>query len=589
MGVVTAKAVMICALLSISSFAPNPAHAWACQLIPYYESGCPRLPGGTMSVKVDVTSFANIPLSPSLTSSRARTLVLHALSQWKERTGANLTFQYGGDVSYGGECPTPGNGVNEVGVTTDPFDPNLDPEFGETFINANVRYGGTGNSQIVEVDICALADLANLAGASTSTWTNRAEPSGGGGELNQDLYGSLVWMFGFGLGLRESDVYGVTMRSGWNVYRYSARYLFDDDINGIRALYPPGTNQLLTPYWQAYNPDANSWLGAPAIVPTPFRNSFRRPTIGVGRDNAGADVAILAVTTNDGHIHLRRANWPITATSSWSSWSTWGSTQRTSTATAIAADPDTPGRWLMAWTEKNSSQVEGWGIRAARSTNTLASAYVAQINGGADNPSLHAPALAYDRSTARWVLAFTQGGQYDVWENTGEVRISTSLDGATWTLPSAPENAGPWFAVDGPSLACTHGIIGQSGCIIAFIDGSVNLPRVVAKHITIHPGNGASTEVATTYVNFVLYQTPPSTSYLFVNNNFQRNLLGINWYGNDNATVNARFTLYSSFSDVMPPVVATWANTGFASDHPATIGSSPLLLETTAIFMGPQQ
>lgn len=127
----------------------------------------------------------------------------------------------------------------------------------------------------------------------------------------------------------------------------------------------------------------------------------------------------------------------------------------------------------------------------------------------------HAPALAYDHDSSRFVLLYlnhsTDGVQ-------NRIMLRTSTDsGATWTLPQDLGAA----SFELPSISCGYGF----ACMLSYLRAWDNPPTLATTSLTIDPATGFASVGALT-TNYVSYHHPPTAGHSWRSGLW---LLGVLW------------------------------------------------------------
>jgi hypothetical protein len=162
-----------------------------------------------------VIYYVNPANVSGMSSSEVSAAVQRAAAPWTTQSGANIQLVYGGTTS-GGSLSL--NNRNEVFFRNDGSS-----YAGETYW----WYDHTG--RLVDFDIVLHEGSYRFYGS-------------GGCSSGIYLDNLLVHEFGHGLGLGHSDSPGVTMAASMPGYCDTSQMTLEqDDINGIRSLYPGGT------------------------------------------------------------------------------------------------------------------------------------------------------------------------------------------------------------------------------------------------------------------------------------------------------------------------------------------------------------
>ena len=483
--------------------------------------------GGAYGTYVDeaglVSSLPGIPLA---STTNARFWVLTALSRWRERTAADLTFDYLGSKPAGAICGKQDGkslvGVNECvhaldeGVITAVYvlkdtwtDPNhqsttgvvCPPDVNNAPIGVAVKAWGTG-STVTEADVCF-----NSAPPTPSNLYKYAVTESGIASGRKDFVGSLTFAFGWVLGLdaAPSDTSMMSANYLQNPGHTFARYPLGDDIAGIQALY--GVRAADSAGWVVRSTGA--W-GTPVAGPLDVHHASSGA---IGRESTSSATTV-AVTSQvwggyGSYLLFAKTAYPISYLSTWSLY-WWGSGYSSWRPPASAVKSTGSAVWALAWFGKLHTK-SGCDSGMKNTLYTRGSEWSFDPAGPSYAYNLgvcavHAPALTYSPSTNVFVLVWVQR-DFTSQNNNDKVYAATALAlGGFPLLWTSPQDLG-FKTLDAPSVACAP----TGTCSIVYLNPDSAYPGPVVRTFTI---NGSCQLVlASPSPNAYALQHPPTITY----------------------------------------------------------------------------
>jgi len=483
---------------------PGRASAFKLIGLPGYE-----WPGGVYNYRINVASFQNNLGSLNLTASEVAYWIPYALNTWRERTGvdSSLTLNYVTTSTASNDTCTNHDGFNQVYVVNGCRDGATPPC--TTFAQTKSWPLPPSSSPIVEADTCVYGGAAGPTAVPTCTggWRVRMDafPS-----TRKDLIGLLVHEFGHTFGLdhppSNDTVMELESNGCGNVF---SRYPTGDDIDGIRSQYGFAAGGIPEAFFR--EKVANGSWSAEVAVPSLDGVWPLQASVGRGGTGSTSKVVVTEVSDTGNTVAFNRANYPLTASSTWTTG--LNVTIDTWLPPAVSGRPNSHSStqiWSAAITKNNQVNTTCNRIKTFVSNDAFTT------HTGADLPlggnwgcgSNHEPAIAFDSYRGRFVLFFVRREVPDslVEQSNGKIHATTSLDGVNWT---APTDLDIWTndAVD-----ATCGMSLEHTCMLTYIRSSANSPNLVNRYFNVDTnGNvviGASNEVL-----MFQEQTPAAGTY----------------------------------------------------------------------------
>lgn len=498
---------------------------------------------GDFTYHVNTSSFGNVN-GHSVSSAEGEFWTQYAVSQWTSRTGANLNVSYGGSTTA--SCLDDNDGLNTVEVRSG-CHPN------GCHVNGSVFAGNPGDdgTYYVERDLCIWGDANNweLQMASIAS-----------GEV--DLVAVLVHEFGHMLGLGDvaNPTPGGTMDGG---YRGGGlqRYIYADDLAGIRAQYAGEGVQSLGGYWRAWDTSSDSWSARRSFGGTHFQPW--KGDIG-SYSNTGTDYVVMAQTDTDGdRIYFHRASYPLGTSPS---WTTYSRNRESWVTPAITSNHDlSDGEFVAAWPEPTDviDPGECGHIRFSKSTTAMSSGYTTTWS----FCTLLSPALEWvDGSGRNYYLLVYVNFDFGTPSNTGEMMYATSDDGLYWSSPSSTG----LYTLDTPGLACEY----NGECQLAYVRASSDTSELVTRAITMSTSKTMS--LGSFNTNGDRIEREPDIVYSYLDSVW----LGTHhWTTNDDWLSRGWGTIYSVDSS-SNPLPGSGYDSVESAEHPAKLVGNPWYWET---------
>ena len=253
---------------------------------------------GTLAFKSNVSSL-NSALSNnglSLSSTQYEWWVNYAISNWRERTGANMTVTYNGTSSKA--CGVSGDSENTVAGQATCLEPGC-----TTWAQTVWSFSTTSPNPMVEADICVYGNSA--------TWRVRLDQLSG--TSNKDFVGVLVHEFGHALGLNHTSQ-SVMDSPTFNTGNALARYPYADDVAciiGSGGTY--GSRSLSLKFIQRV--DNSSWSSSSTTIPT--LTTDMHPSGAIARYGTNGSKFLYARHGTNRQVYYARTPYPPYSGSTW--------------------------------------------------------------------------------------------------------------------------------------------------------------------------------------------------------------------------------------------------------------------------------
>jgi len=549
------------------------------------------LPNSTYTYKVNPAS-SNITWNESnFTFSGNQLLwwVNYALATWKERTGANLTFNYAGTTTTG--CGGLGDSTSTVAFQAgcNPFDNPPCSTLGCEAPTCNQELPAcSAAGTVCEADVCI------FGGASPNGYS--VEDNMPAGAL--DLVGLVTHELGHAMGLGHEA--NTVMRQFDSPGSTRERYPFGDDITNLVTNSDGAYGfRSLKVYWSEYvkGSSGTGWTTGVSLPSSEVTAFPPAAAIGLSGTNTGR-VVIGVIARSDQQIVLERADYPLSAASTW--------TQKYPQAVAcgsidgkckswrppgIAARSTGTPLWVAAWTSRQATWQAGTykGIRVLYSTDGFDSwtFFTDSQTGLGSALTIQQPALVYDSYAGRFVLVYVLQADVSGSSVTDNTLFVTTWDGNpahNWTTPVSTGE----MSIDAPSMACPpYG----ANCLMAlargtsWTSGSTLLydPTWVTRVFTVAASDGAFAFGSTSLNTAQIQRTPMATKSTMFGDLYwsaAQDSTDANQRSNGTGVVKTR-------QDYAIPQTSSPVSSGITTDHPAVVVSSPMQERTYLIYVNP--
>lgn len=507
--------------------------------------------GGTFEYSVNVQTFVDRINGHSLTSTEARFWNQYAVSEWVSRSGIPIAADYLGDTTD--DCGDHGGATRENTVEVEwGCAPGESSPCTTLATTTSTWSGGT----LLEADMCVWGGSANwelqLANIATT---------------EVDLVGLLVHEYGHMLGL--GDVNGVpagTMDGGYLGGGLN-RYLFGDDIEGLRDAYDSITIQGLASYWREFDDYWDTWSSSRSMGGS---QSFQPRRADIGSDSSGNDYVVAAAADHDGdYVHFKRAAYPLGTSATWTNYAfaydSW-------VTPAITSNHDpTSGTFVAAWPEPTDTEASCGAMRFLKTTGAFASGNTTATE--SDFCTLVAPAIEWVDGTGRdYYLLVWLDFDFSTEENTGEILYATSSSGTSW---SSATRTGI-YALDTPGVACEE----SGDCQLTYVRASLDQSQLVNRAITMSTG-GAMTLGSYTTKSIYLQR---ESDIVWADGN--GTWMGIYHYTTDYDWLSKGYGSFYTYYNVTNPMpTAGYSSVGESSEHPGTLAGNIGFEETYLFFV----
>jgi hypothetical protein len=464
--------------------------------------------GGHWTYKVNSASFPPRLLGNSMNANQYLWWINFGISQWSERTGANIHGDYAGESTKLAQLNT-SDGESTIVATTgcDPLDSPACTTLAYTYLYDVDGDGGDQSSWGTTPDYTdiAEADIVFFSGPSSpnnwqwSVQTNQVFSV----SAQADVLGLAVHESGhaYGYAHTTNDVMTPTF-SGQNAWRYPT----GDDITGANAVYGNTAHPTIT--WAKRTTSGWTQVTTNALPGW----THQGPTAAIGAYNGtNASAVVVGIAGTDRLPYIAGAVLPLTASTVWTEFAL-SSTATTWRAPAIAARKSGTALWLAAWPNDwpfmcnlSGSSCSGGGTACPGATVAVSSdAFTtSQLYNIAGICTVNEIALTHDAQRDVFVMAYTkrsttdQGTLYVANPINDSIVLRTSADGQTWsaeTTVDVTSSGRHRYDIAGPGLACAS----SGACLLTWHADDSPDPTIVTAGFTVGSSGLPSSLVPTT-------------------------------------------------------------------------------------------